>query len=349
MQRPLALLLLILCIAPVARAVRVPGLHEAEVAVPDQSNSARVQGVVNALRVVIIKLTGDRAAPERAGVAPILRAAERYLVQYRYQETERPGMAGAPAVRELRLWAQFGSGALDRDLRGAGLAIWGAERPSTLAWIAMGDGGTWRWATGDDGDAALQAAIDGRARQRGLGLIFPLQDLEDAARILPAAVAEPDLGAVGAASGRYRADSVLAAAVDMPAPGTWRARWSLLMGPDTEQWSSEAAQPDELLRDGVDGLADRLVRRFAAAGAGAEESGVTLDVIGVDTATGYARVLHYLESLNSVTRVQVSEVSGDKVTFTLSAYGGRDAVHQAIMLGRLLEPSGGGDTWRLVP
>lgn len=349
MQRVLFLFFLLLCIAPATHAVRVPGLYEAEVAVPDQSNSARVQGVVNALRAVIIKLTGDRAAPEHSGVAPVLRAAERYLVQYRYQEVERPAADGGSPAHELRLWAQFGSEALDRDLRGAGLSIWGAERPSTLAWVAIGNENAWRWASGDGGDASLQAAIEARARHRGLGLIFPLQDLDDAARISPAAVAADDLAAVGAASERYAADSVLTGVLDMTAPGTWRARWSLLMGPETQQWTGAAAQLDELLRDGMDGLGDRLARRFAMAGAGAEESGVTLDVVAVDTATGYARVLHYLESLNSVTGVRVGEVYRDKVTFTLSAFGGRDAVRQAIALGRVLEPSGNGaDTYRLV-
>jgi len=69
----------------------------------------------------------------------------------------------------------------------------------------------------------------------------------------------------------------------------------------------------------------------------------------VNSATGYARVLHYLESLNSVTAVQVAEVEGDNVTFELSAYGGADAVRQAITLGRVLEPAQGPNTYRLLP
>lgn len=348
-RAPALLLVSLLCIAPAGHAVRVPGLYEAEVVVPDQSNSARVQGVINALRVVIVKLTGDRAAPERADVALILRGAERYLVQYRYQESERPVPGADTPARELRLWAQFGQEALERDLRGAGVAIWGAERPSTLAWVAVGDGSAWHWA-GGDGPGTVQAAIEARARTRGLGVIFPLLDLDEAARISPTAVAAGELDTVAAASTRYRPDSVLTAAFDPVETGAWRGRWTLLVGSETEQWSGEAAQLDELLRDGIDRLADQLARRYASAGAGAEESGVTLEVTGVESATGYARALRYLESLNSVTGVRVSEVEGDRVTFVLSAYGGRDAVYQAIALGRVLEPaSGPGDTFRLVP
>jgi hypothetical protein len=47
--------------------------------------------------------------------------------------------------------------------------------------------------------------------------------------------------------------------------------------------------------------------------------------------------------------VQVSEVEGDNVTFELSAYGGADAVHQAITLGRVLEPAQGPNSYRLLP
>jgi hypothetical protein len=351
MQRALLVLVLLTCIVPVVHAVRVPGLYEAEVAVPDQSNGARVQGVLNALRAVIIKLTGDRGAPEKAEVALILRAAERYLQQYRYQEFESAtGKPGAPVPGELRLWAQFSQTALDRDLRGAGLSIWGAERPATLAWLALGDDRGWRWAGGEGNDDRLQALADVRARARGLGLIFPLHDLDDDARLGAEAVAATDITAIGQASTRYHPDSVLAVALDSPAPGSWRAHWTLLLGSETEQWGSEGQQLDELLHGGIDVLADHLARRFAAAGAGADQSGVTLNIVAVNSATGYARALHYLQSLNSVTLVQVTEVAGDNVTFELSAYGGADAVHQAITLGRVLEPTlGPGHTYRLVP
>ena len=326
-----------------AHAVRVPGLYEAEVAVPDQSNGARVQGVQNALRAVIIKLTGDQPVPARAEVDLILRAAERYLLQYRYQEA---GSAGG----DLRLWAQFSQAALDQDLRGAGLSIWGAERPSTLAWIAIGDEQGWRWSGGEGNDDTLQTLADARARARGLGLIFPLHDLDDDARLGAAAVAATDVGAITEASQRYHPDSVLAVAFDSPAPGSWRAHWTLLLGAETQQWNSEGQQLEAMMHEGMDVLADHVARRFAATGAGVEQGGVTLNVVAVNSATGYARVLHYLESLNSVTAVQVTEVEGDNVTFALSAYGGADGVRQAITLGRVLEPAQGpGNTYRLAP
>lgn len=351
MRRALVSLLFLLSFVPAAHAVRVPGLYEAEVAVPDQSNSARAKGVVNALRAVIIKLTGDRAAPEKDEVAPLLRAAERYLLQYRYEhgDTARQPETN-PSARELRLWAQFEQGALDRDLRGAGLAIWGAERPSTLVWLAVGDGSGWRWAGGDGGDESLPALAEAHARARGLALIFPLQDLDDVDRLSASAVAGGDNESVSAASERYHPDSILAIALDAPAPEQWRGRWTLMLGRETEQWNSEGQPFDELIRSGIETFSDHLARHYAAAGAGAEEGGVTLNIVGVNSAAGYARALRYLESLNSVTGVQVTEVAGDQVTFVLSAFGGGDAVRQAITLGRVLEPApGAGDSYRLLP
>jgi hypothetical protein len=352
MRRALVMALVLLCFAVPVRAVRVPGLYEADVPVPDQTNSARVHGVVNALRAVIVKLTGDRAAAENDQVALILRGAERYLLQYRYLEPQSSTpQEGAPAApRELRLLAQFDQTALDRDLRGAGFAIWGAERPATLAWLAVGDGGAWRWAGGEGSDELLQSLTEARARARGLALVFPLQDLDDAGRLNPAAVAAGETDAIRAASERYRPDGILGIAVDSGAPGQWRGRWTLLLGGDTVQWASEGPSYEAVVGAGMDEFADHLAGRYAGAGAGAEEGGVTLNVAGINTAAGYARALRYLESLNSVTGVQVAEVAGDQVTFVLSAYGGSEAVRQAITLGRVLERAQGqGDTYRLLP
>jgi hypothetical protein len=352
MRRALFVASVLLCFSAAAPAVRVPGLYEADVAVPDQSNSARVQGVVNALRAVIVKLSGDRAAAEKNEVGPILRVAERYLLQYRYLDSDaaapQPGATAPP--RQLRLLAQFDQGALDRDLRGAGVAIWGPERPATLTWLAISDGGAWHWPGGEGPDDSLQALADARARGRGLVLVFPLHDLDDAGRLDPAAVAAGESESIRAASERYRPDGILTLAVDAPAPGQWRGRWTLLIGGDTEQWNNESPALEEVIRDGIDRYADHLARAYAGAGAGAEEGGVTLNVVGVSSAAGYARALRYLESLNSVTGVQVTGVAGDQVTFVLSAYGGSDAVRQAITLGRVLERAQGpGDTYRLAP
>ncbi len=334
-----------------AQAVRVSGLYEAEVAVPDQSNSARVQGVVNALRSVIIKLTGDRAAPEKPDAGLILRSAERYLLQYRYQEAgSSADPAAASASPELRLWAQFSQGALDRDLRSAGLSLWGAERPSTLAWVAVNDGSGWRWAGGEDGAGWFQSQVEVHASRRGLGVIFPLHDLDDDARLAASAVGDADIAAIRQASERYQPNTVLAVAIDVSAPDNGRARWSLLSGSEPESWNTEGGQSEEFVRAGMDTLADRLSLRYAAARASAEQGVVTVNVKAVNSATGYARALNYLQGMNSVTAVQVTEVAGDTVTFALSVYGGADVVRQAIALGRVLEPASGSDnTYRLSP
>ena len=51
-------------------AMRVPGLYTAEVPVPDQSEKNRDEAVQTALRMVLVKLTGDRFAG-----APVRRCA----------------------------------------------------------------------------------------------------------------------------------------------------------------------------------------------------------------------------------------------------------------------------------
>ena len=106
-----------------------------------------------------------------------------------------------------------------------------------------------------------------------------------------------------------------------------------------------------MLDEGIDGMADILAARYTRTGIYAEEAGVNIDVADIFSIDQYARVLKYLELLNSVTDVQVQRVEPGNVKFILTAYGGAQAVAQAIALSHFLEPISGrqGSTYRLLP
>jgi hypothetical protein len=331
------LLSLLVAHASPAPALKVTDLYEAEVPIADQSPAARQQAVAVALRMVLIKLTGDRQAPESVSVGPLLTGAERYVQQFRYGEAVVPGAEPGSAPRkETRLWVRFDENALNRDLRDLGVPVWERERPSTLLWLVVSAEGGRNWATAEE-HGSLLSVIDARAAARGVPLLYPLFDLEDSSAIGISDVWGGFTRPVLDASRRYAADAVLAGALESPVPGIWEARWIAYVGEETLKWTGEGDAPESLLEEGLDGMADLLAARYAGTRGAIEASGLAITVVNVVTVDHYARALKYLQSLNSVAEVQVSEVEQGSVRFSLRVHGGEAALAQAIALGRTLE------------
>lgn len=335
----------VLCAAaPAAWAVQVPGLYEAEVSVPDRSAASRKSAISTALRVVIVRLTGDRHAPERPVFIPILRLAEDYVQQDQYRDVIRRAAAeGGTDTRELRLWIRFDEPALNADLRDAGIPIWDRERPATLVWLALGDASGRSFVTPDE-HPEFVAIVDERARSRGLVLVFPLLDLQDTVALQASDIWGGFSDPILEASRRYQSDSTLTGSIESPSPGIWEGRWTAYLGGETISWTSEGDLLESVLEEGIDGMGDYLAAKYVQAGRHSEAKDVDITVSDIATVDDYARALQYLTSLSSVAGVQVTRVESGQVTFSLSVHGGEPAIAQAIAFGRTLEPVAGGES-----
>ena len=335
MERMIRIAVLASCLFSTwAHAIQVPGLYEAEVPVADQQEENRRQALKTALQIVLVKLTGDRFAPGRTAVAPLLQAPESYLQQYRYNETASGDSQDVP---RLFLWTRFDEAILNKKLRALGLPVWGRERPSTLIWLAVEDENG-RRLTSLENDPDIVTVVDKRARLRGVTLLFPLVDLEDSARLRASDLWGGFRQPVLEASDRYRADAILTGTVYSPVPGIWEGRWVAYMDNKETSWTTEGDLRDVVLDEGIDGMADFLAGEFIRIDTG--QGSVRIVVADIFNTDQYAKTLKYLGSLNAITNVDVSEVQQGRVTFIVTAHGGQPAVTQAIALGRVLEPIG---------
>ena len=75
---------------------------------------------------------------------------------------------------------------------------------------------------------------------------------------------------------------------------------------------------------------------------------------GIRSLRDYARTLQYLDALDEVSRVDVTSVNSDAVSFRVDARGGRGTVRQVVALGHILvedaqEISDAGLSYRLLP
>lgn len=336
-MRRLLLLLFALALAPAYPAfpAQVPGLYEAEVQVSAQDQAAQLQGMQMAMRIVLVRLTGDRNAATRAVVAPLLQNPEAYVQQYGYRGTDSTGPAdGAP--RPV-LSVKFDAKALDGALHEAGVRTWGRDRPRVLVWLAVQESGRERVVGKADGSPYV-AALAAEAQSRGLPVVFPLLDLSDDAWSELMTPEAPMSEPIAAAARRYGAHAVLAGRLVMNAPGFFEADWTLFAAGQAQPWSAQGDLPEVVLSEGIDRTTDLLAGRMSGAPGVTQIDPVHLIVHGITSLDDYARLERYLDSLDSLSEVRVTRVEPDRASFVVLARGGVEALNRAVALGNTLEP-----------
>jgi uncharacterized protein len=312
-------MLFVLASAP-AQGARVPGLYQAEVEYEGDRNA----GFRAALAVVLVRITGRRDAAERPEARPLFADASAFAQQFR---EPAPG----------RLWAAFDGAALERELARLGLPVWGAERPSTLLWIAIDAAGGRRFVVAaspeQEEEVEVHEAVAAAAERRGIPVVFPLLDAEDRAQASFAEVWGGFEEAIRAASERYAVDAILVGRLSAEDGG--RGRWSLYTAEGEERWTGE-------LVESIDRVADLHAARFSVVASG-EARVVRLVVSGVASVEDYGRVSRFLGGLTAVESLGVERVEGERITFRVAMRGEAATLDEAIRLGGLLRPDSGRD------
>ncbi|HET6726031.1 MAG TPA: DUF2066 domain-containing protein [Gammaproteobacteria bacterium] len=334
------LIVLVLMPAPVVASV-VQHLYSASIPVNSQSDQVREQALHQALRQVIVKVTGSRAAPDDPQVAAIVAQPEHYLQAYRYTR-HVPGpnepLFGPGASATLDLVAQFDQPTVDQALRAAGQPLWGSERPETIVWIAYQQGDGQRHIVGSEAPGEVLANVQHAAKLRGVPVIFPLMDVQDRAHIAFSDVWGGFTAPVVQASQRYQPDAILIGKIDTNGANA-SARWTLVMGGKSTNWDGANGAPADVARAAIQHLADVYASTFVVHnGAGAQHI-PALDIVvsNIDGLTGFGRVLNYLRSLNALGAVEPMQFHGGVVTFKASAQGTVEDIRQTIGLGAVLK------------
>ncbi len=350
---PIAFLVLVVG-APVFAASEVRNLYEAEVAVANKDRKIRSEAFGLALLQVAVKVSGRRGAAASPVIVAAMESPDRFVQQFRYRNiTPVAGGNESPESPTLNLWVQFDAPAVDTLMREAGMPVWGRVRPSVLVLVAIESGGRRELLSSDDSGG--WAAFIGRAAgERAVPLILPLMDLEDRSQLRTSDVWAGFEDNLRRAAQRYRSEGVLLGRVYERLPDYWEARWRLLLEDGRHEWLDQAEGLDAVLLAGVHESADLLASRFGGFSGATVADRVEVNVTGIQSLRDYARTLQYLDSLDEVSRVDVTNVKTGSVSFRVDARGGRETVRQVIALGRTLAEEGQDDlntglTYRLLP
>lgn len=270
-------------------AVTVANLYETDQPV---LNDAREAAFVEALKTVVVRVSGQRDAPARLGAA--LNDPRRYVQRF-----------GFTADNVLQVG--FDSVSVDRLLQQAGLPIWGRERPVMLVLLnVIEPDGYAHWIVGDQPN--LQRELLGKvARERGVPLKWPAVDPQGISEANALEEAER-YGANAALVGRAQGGLV---------------RWTLVT-------TDGASQISGGMEEGIHMAADTFARVFAASGSSLDN--VVVEVSGIGDLEAYASTLNYLEGMTLVRAVSLEQVVGDTMRFKLAVRGDAATLRRAIAL-----------------
>ena len=306
-MKRLASLLVLMCSCFETRADVIDWLYDVEVPVATQSSSDTRAAAARALATVLTRVTGLKVIPRNPMVTTALRNPGRFYARYRF--VRKAGGAKDAMDQQTVLEVGFDPRTIQDLVRSAALPIWSANRPSVLAWIVLEEDVP-SLAASDDTTPWVRT-IKARSRDRGLLVQLPLMDLVDRERISGSTVSGGFSEQILGASERYGAQYVLTARIWMDGGGLWRGAGGLMFEGRQTNFAHEGETRDEVCEKVLDAVADELVQRFVVFGLHTE--GISIWVSGITSVSEYGSLLRYLQSLEFIDRVDVAEVSIDRI------------------------------------
>ena len=313
------------------------GVYEAEVPVNSQADSDRPGALARALGQVLGKLSGDRQAMSRPGVAAMLRDADQYVASYDYRQERGTASSGAPSYR-MMLVARFDQDKVDGLAGALGLPVWAQPRPKPVLWLAIDDGSGPRLVGLRQSNAA-RPVLD-KAVERGFRLGLPSGDAAEQA--LVGAIWRQDTAAVARASARYAPPMQLVGKLYRGSGGGWVADWVFVdNGRVLERWSAQEGDARRAMAAGADGAADALFKRYAKALPSGTPGIHRVIVHGVDSADDWLRLSASLQAHPLLKSIRPVQASGSRIELDLELLTGLAGFNRLLGRDAALEPLGG--------
>lgn len=329
----LAFLLLCLLALPVKAMTNVD-LYKAQVVLPAGKNAeelARRQ----ALEQVLIKVSGQRNVSKNEVIQKALAKSNQYISQFGYGEWQ--------GKRTLVLG--FNNQLIHNLLTQAQLTLWGSQRPVLLVWLAEEENYD-RSIIWEQSGSTLTKQVRFSAEQRGLPVSIPVGDFDDIT-----AISVPDLWGgfvrpIAEASSRYPSDSVLVAKVVRLAGGDVKLYWQLFNDEPTSMLTSQRLPIEgrtqgseaDAIATMMNTVSDYFAKQYAVRLGGESDEGVTITVLDVNSPEDFFHLEGVIKKLSSVANVQVNQLKGNEVTFSVSLLTNATEFQRELLLDSRIQP-----------
>lgn len=336
--------------------VEVKGLYQAKVIVENQSPVIRAKAIKEAMKIVLVKVSGQKNIVQQVTVKELLLKAKQYLILFHYENIDE----------QLHLVVDFNNEKIDSFLKENNIAIWGSLRPKILVWL-VNEQGLQRDIISSHDDNDLTNKFLSYSQQRGLPLYFPLMDLEDNSTINIADIWGRFVEPVIEASTRYQPEKVVIirmsdrnlaedkalvknsiendALVESHDCGLLceeRAHvlnekvvdWSIIENHQTISKPYIGGNIEKLIENVVDDIIEHIYQQYAFQTG--DEQKLTIEVNNVDSIKKLVEIVAFFESLSSIESASLVYVKGTKYRFELVITGSPKSLLSSLTLSRQL-------------
>jgi hypothetical protein len=323
-------MVILICTAQCAFAVRVTSIYKAQISVNSQSEHDRSQSLTPGLEQVFIKVSGNGNVSSNEGVREHLKNAASLMQEFSYTNSNNP-------AKPYLLTLQFDQEGVNKILREAGVPIWGMSRPLILVWaefempahpaLLIDSSST------NDVRKLLQTAAD----QRGLPLLFPMMDMTDINLVGVNDVVTMAADKLQTAAKRYESDGILILRVFRLQEG-FSTQAKLMVGDNQWDLNTSGKTMAEALNALVNNMTDNLAGRYATVVKETVQSRIVLKIKGITEQNDFAQLMHYVEHLTPVADAQITKIDGSDVTLTINLRGTLQSFIEALSIGKKLTP-----------
>ncbi len=332
----LAVVLSVLMSSQPIHAEVVTLLYQQSELVTGQSDVERKQAAQNALKKVLVRVSGRNLVLQEAGVQTALKRAERFVEAYRYESSDETLQQEGLSIPASRLIFNFSRTGVESLLRDHQAPLWPANRPSMLVWLVKDDLNQGRELVSlQDGGPLANAAAD-LSQLRGIPLVMPILDLEDRLKINPNQVWNLDQAAIIEASARYNADVLLVGRYSQTSSGQWLSAWTLLHKQHQQVFDSESSEESILVAQGLDAATDFLASIYSISSFGGVADSVILQIEQINGFDDYVSAINYLDSLEVVRHVNLAAVNAQSIHLSVKLEGDITVLTDALALDRRL-------------
>jgi hypothetical protein len=307
------------------------GYYSAEVPVASQSRADRQVALSRAMAAVLIKVSGNLAAPNTELGAKAQANAASYVQEFRYLQ---PTNAQVEEGIKLLLRADFDPGRVRELLKDSGQGVWPANRPQVLVWAIEDTPEVGRSIIMDPTHPLIRDLI-ARANVRGLPVLLPLWDLDDQIALPMDKLWSFDDAAIMAASARYDITTVLSARYSQASNQTWLASWQFRHGDDRQSQDLRTSEMQDLAIAAIDPLVDFLAKRYVVKNTSDEQELLqVLELEGIEDYRHYEAALSYLARQPLIKRVKLVAARDNKLILQIVLSGNWQQFDNALALDR---------------
>ncbi|MCG9696791.1 DUF2066 domain-containing protein [Shewanella sp. Isolate11] len=291
-------------------------LDESVVKVDDRTTQTKNAALQQALRDVILKNSGSESALDVASINSAISNPTSYIRQFGYQDIE-----GQQYLR-----ASFDQQKIIKLLRDAQLPVWGKQRPLTLMWLADHNQGEFNIVS-DASDTVVSGDIRQISQSRGMPMLLPLMDLDDAMFVGVNDVRGMFADQVAKASQRYNTDYFIMASVEINSDN--KASFNMVLYPmGTEQGlyqplaqkSGVADTETAAIGQMLSAVSEFYAARYAVADSG-ESLSKKLTFIDLSQRKQLVDIEKFLTQLSAVKSVSLIQLKGSTASFSLELFG----------------------------